>query len=415
VRIPGFDMHLDVFVSTAGGRRGNERFVCDDFLSTRTRVVRWELARWCATIGRALDRISADVAHRLSALSTCFHDAGRIAEHLGHAEDARRLSRAAIRFFARTGERTGSSGATALALSALIDLGRIERGGGRPEEALLHLGRVRSLGLGAEIGGGTLRVSRAQWERLMADDPLSGRAIAAEAAAEMLATLLSSRRLEEALALALMAKRGPCDPPELEWVRREAALSALCRLGRAEEALSLAARCTVESPKGQRLVFDLRRAEALACFGDVQRARGLAVTVLSALDRKWQILPASLDDLRMGARASALGVALGDPLTADFCWTALAEALSLGDVLLESELLLRIVEADWHEERQADAADLLRAVARGSGYRLPAIERLMAPEDGPLSSRPPEERAPGFGTLVQALTALDPTGTHGAP
>ncbi|UQA62536.1 hypothetical protein [Polyangium aurulentum] len=384
-------------------------------MSTRTRVVRWELARWCATIGRALDRISADAAHRLSPLSTCFHDAGRIAEHLGQTEDARRLCRAAVRFFARAGERTGRSEATALALSALVDLGRIERGDGRPEEALLHLGRARSLGLGAEIGGGLLRVSRAQWERLMAEDPLSGREIAADAATEMLATLLSSGRFEEALSLALMAKRGPCDPPELEWVRREAALSALCRLGRAEEALSLAARCTVDSPSGQRLVFELRRAEALACFGDAPRARGLADTVLSALDRKWQSLPASLDDLRMAARASALGVALGDPLTADFCWTALAEALSLGDVPLESELLVRIVEADWDEERQADAADLLRAVALGSGYRLPAAERIIAPEDGPLSARPPEERAPGFGALVEALAALDPTDAHGAP
>jgi len=408
-------MHLNAFVFTAGGRRADERFVCDEFLSTRTRVVRWELARWCATIGRALDRISADAAHRLSPLSTCFHDAGRIAEHLGQTEDARRLCRAAIRFFARAGERTRRSEATAFALSALVDLGRIERGDGRPEEALLHLGRARSLGLGAEIGGGILRVSRAQWERLMAEDPLSGREIAAEAATEMLATLLSSGRFEEALGLALAAKRGPCDPPELEWVRREAALSALCRLGRAEEALSLAARCTVDSPSGQRLVFELRRAEALACFGDAPRARGLADTVLSALDRKWQVLPASLDDLRMAARASSLGVALGDPLIADFCWTALAEALSLGDVPLESELLVRIVEADWDEERQADAADLLRAVALGSGYRLPAAERIMAPEDGPLSARPPEERAPGFGALVEALVALDPTDAHGAP
>jgi hypothetical protein len=248
----------------------------------------------------------------------------------------------------------------------------------------------------------------------MAEDPLSGRAIAADAAAEMLATLLSSGQLEEALSLALLAKRGPCDPPELEWVRREAALSALCRLGRAEEALSLAARSTVESPSGQRLVFELRRAEALACFGDAQRARGLADTVSTALDRKWQILPASLDDVRMAARASALSVALGDPLAADFCWTALAEALAIGDVPLESELLVRIVEADWDEERQADAADLLRAVALGSGYRLPAAEQLLMPEDGPLSAQGTEKRAPGFGALVEALTALDPEGERGA-
>jgi hypothetical protein len=389
----------------------DERFICDEFLSARGRAPRWELAAWAASLSQGLPRAAATREGRLPALAECFRDAVLIAEHLGRYEDARRIALAAIRFFGGVAGRERRAEAVGLALAALVWLGRVERARGNLDEALLHLGRARSLGLGAEITAGALRVTRAQWESLVALEPSSARAIALAASTETLSTLLEARRFEDVVSLALVSRRGACDPHDLEWVRKEAALSALCRLDRPDEALALAARYTVEAGEAERNVFELRRAEALACFGDIPRARALAEAVSTGLDRKWRARPGTLEDVALGARATRLCALLGESLGAEFCWTALAEALALGDVPLEAELLVRIVETDWDEERRTDAAELLRAVALGSGYRLPAADRILSPDEapmsrGPLSSRSVEERAPGFGSVVDALCRM---------
>ena len=403
-------MNLAVQGSPAARSGEGDRFVADEFLSIRGRAVRWELAAWSGSISESLARaLSRGGQERLPALATCFEEATIVAGHLGRHEDARRIAEAAVRFFAGIARQKRSAEALAFAVSALVSVGGAERAAGRLDEALLHLGRVRSLGLGAEIGAGLLRVSRAQWESVLALEPGAARAIALSSATEALAALLTARRLEDVVSLALVSRRGATDPPALEWARKEAALSALCHLGRPDEALALAARYTVEAGEGERLVFELRRAEALACFGDVAKARALAEVVLGQLERKWRARPGTLEDVRLAARVARLCGLLGEASSADFCWAALAEALAVGDVPLQAELLVHIVETDWDEERREDAAELLRAVALGSGYRLPAAERLLSPEDGPRSSRSADERAPGFSSLVASLCAPDPS------
>ncbi|MDC3953087.1 hypothetical protein [Polyangium jinanense] len=403
-------MNLAAQRSPAARSGVDDRFVADEFLTLRGRAVRWELAAWSGAITQALARALAQSREdRVAALAPCFEEATIVAGHLGRHEDARRVAEAAVRFYAAIARQKRSAEALAFAVSALVGLGAAERAAGRLDEALLHLGRVRSLGLGAEIGAGLLRVSRAQWESVLALEPAAARSIALASATETLSALLAARRLEDVVSLALVSRRGATDPPTLEWARKEAALAALCHLGRPDEALALAARYTVEAGEGERLVFELRRAEVLACFGDAAKARALAEVVLGQLERKWRARPGTLEDVRLAARVARLCALLGEATSADFCWAALAEALAIGDVPLQAELLVSIVETDWDQERREDASDLLRAVALGSGYRLPAAERLLSPEDGPRSSRSADERAPGFTSLVASLCALDPS------
>jgi hypothetical protein len=97
---------------------------------------------------------------------------------------------------------------------------------------------------------------------------------------------------------------------------------------------------------------------------------------------------------------------ISEALSIEFHWTALAEALFVGDVPLAVELLVRIAKYEWDDERRADAAELLRAVGLGSGYRLLSAQELLLPDEAPLSGRTAEERAPGFGALIEMLEQL---------
>jgi len=406
-------MHLAGPVSSTSRGEVEERFVCDEFLSFRGVAVRWELSAWAGMLAQAMTRASSRREGTLLGLAECFRDAASIAEYLGRLDEARRIESAAIRYFSSVATKERRAEAIGHATMALVRLGRIEHLAGNIDDSLLHLGRVRSLVLGAELGVGMLRVSRAQWDSLVALLRPMAEGIALSASAEMLAALLTARRFEDVVSLSLVSRRGATDPPALLRVRKEAALSAFCRMNRPDEALALAARYTVEAGEDERALFEVRRAEVLACFGDGLRAFPLVEAVSAQLERKWRSRPGTLEDVRLAARVVRFSGLLGQPLGPEFCWTALAEALALGDVLLEAEMLMHIVETDWDEERRADAEELLSAVALGSGYRLTAAERLLSREEAPISSaraplsiRSIEERAPGFRAMAEELCRM---------
>ncbi|MBK9262178.1 MAG: hypothetical protein IPM54_20540 [Polyangiaceae bacterium] len=382
------------------------RFISDEFSSLQGRFVRWELGAWCAAIAQALPRAQALDEGRLGAIAACFRETILVAEQLEKYDAARGIAENAIRYFSTLAARERRADAVAFGVSALIWLGRTERLAGRMDEALLHLGRVRSLGFGAEIGMGPLRVTRAQWDSVIALEAEMARGIAFDSAVELFSTLLAAGQFEEVVSLALVARKGPNDPPALESIRKEAALSALCRLGCPDEALALAARYTVEAREADKLVFNLRRAEVLACFGELPRARRMLESICEELEQRWRGHPACVEEIWIAVRATRVYALISEALSIEFHWTALAEALFVGDVPLIVELLVRIAQHEWDDERRADAAELLRAVGLGSGYRLPLVREMLLSDEEPLSGRSSEERAPGFAALVELLDAL---------
>jgi tetratricopeptide (TPR) repeat protein len=393
-------------VSYVSSCTADVRFISDEFSSLQGRFVRWELGAWCAAIAQALPRAQSLNEGRLGAIATCFREAILVAEQLERYDDARSIAESAIRYFSSIASRERRADAVAHAVSALIWLGRTERLAGRTNEALLHLGRVRSLGFGAEISVGPLRVIRAQWDSVIALEAEMARVVAFDSAVELFSTLLAAGQFEEVVSLALVARRAPYDPPALENIRKEAALSALCRLGCPDEALSLAARYSMEAREPDKVVFELRRAEVLACFGELPRARRLLESVCAVLEQRWRGHPACIEEIWIAARATRVYSLISEALSIEFHWTALAEALFVGDVPLAVELLVRISKQEWDDERREDASELLRAVGLGSGYRLPSAQELLLPEEAPLSGRTAEERAPGFRALVEMLEQL---------
>ncbi|HMY20239.1 MAG TPA: hypothetical protein PKA58_28120, partial [Polyangium sp.] len=250
---------------------------------------------------------------------------------------------------------------------------------------------------------GPLHIKRAQWDSVIALEAEMARVVAFDSAVELFSTLLAAGQYDEVVSLALVARRGPQDPPALDNIRKEAALSALCRLGCPDEALSLATRYSMEARENDKLVFELRRAEVLACFGDLPKARRVLESVCTVLEQRWRAHPACVEEIWIAVRATRVYSLISEAMSIEFHWTALEEALFVGDVPLAIELLERIAKYEWDEERRADAADLLRAVGMGSGYRLASAKELLSPDEAPLSGRTVEERAPGFGALVEWL------------
>lgn len=405
-----FDMHLvgPILgpVSYVSSRTADVRFISDEFSSLQGRFVRWELGAWCSAITQALPRAQTLNEGRLGAIASCFRETILVAEQLERYDDARSIAEAGLRYFSSLATRERRADAVAHAVSALIWLGRTERLAGRTDAALLHLGRVRSLGFGAEISVGPLRVTRAQWDSVLALEAEMARVVAFDSAVELFSTLLAAEQFEEVVSLALVARRGPNDPPSLENIRKEAALSALCRLGCPDEALSLASRYSMEAREPDKLVFELRRAEVLACFGELPRARRMLESVCAVLEQRWRAHPACVEEIWIVTRATRVYALISEALSIEFHWTALAEALFVGDVPLAVELLERITKHEWDEERRADAAELLRAVGLGSGYRLSSAQISLLPDEAPLSQRTVEERAPGFGALVEMLEQM---------
>jgi len=395
-------------VSYVSSRIADVRFVSNEFSSLQGRFVRWELGAWCAAIGQALPRAEGLNEGRLGAIASCFRETILVAEQLERYDDARLLAESAIAYFSVIAAKHHRADAVAHAASALVWLGRTERLAGRTDESLLHLGRVRSLGFGAEISVGPLRVKRAQWDSVIALEAEMARVVAFDAAVELFSTLLEAEQFEEVVSLALVARRGPNDPPILENIRKEAALSALCHLGCPDEALSLAARYTMEAREGDKLVFELRRAEVLACFGELPRARRMLESVCTVLEQRWRAYPASIEEIWIAARATRVYSLISEALSIEFHWTTLAEALVVGDIPLAIELLVRISKHEWDEERRADAAELLQAVGLESGYRLSSPDDLGLSDEPSLAARSAEDRAPGYGALVEMLTKLSP-------
>jgi tetratricopeptide (TPR) repeat protein len=390
-------------VPYVSARTADVRYISDEFSSLQGRFVRWELGAWCAAISQALPKADGLAEGRLGAIASCFRETILVAEQLERFDDARSIAERAIRYFSGLAGRERRADAVAHAVSALVWLGRSERLAGRIDDALLHLGRVRSLGFGAEISVGPLHIKRAQWDSVIALEAEMARVVAFDSAVELFSTLLAAGQYDEVVSLALVARRGPQDPPALDNIRKEAALSALCRLGCPDEALSLATRYSMEARENDKLVFELRRAEVLACFGDLPKARRVLESVCTVLEQRWRAHPACVEEIWIAVRATRVYSLISEAMSIEFHWTALEEALFVGDVPLAIELLERIAKYEWDEERRADAADLLRAVGMGSGYRLASAKELLSPDEAPLSGRTVEERAPGFGALVEWL------------
>lgn len=391
----------------ASRRRVDGRFLSDEPLAPYDRHVRRELASWSAEALQKLEGAPEEPMERAAALARAHQDAALIASYLGRPNEARLVCHAGLDCVAEQAESSGDESILLFGFGTLVELSRLDARLGRTDEALCVLERLSGLSRGQGLSFGALTITPATWARIGPGEGGAEGALASMVAIETQRTLLGSGRHEAALEMARSQGPTPADPV-LEAMRREAYLVSLCRLGRGEEALLVAALWAAEAHPIRRPIFEVRHAEALAAFGDPMRAHAIAEECGRRVESRLSAGPVTMFDLTIAARVSRLLATLGDPLAAELCRTSLPAATAIGDVPLAAELALRILATDRRDEVRADALEALRAIATGSGYRIPAVERAVEAEDGPLLARSLKARAPSYPRLFERLLGFPP-------
>lgn len=379
-------------------------YLYDEYLTAPHFPPRGPLEPWCASVSDHLQEAIRDRHGHLDAIAEGFEQAAEIALLLGRLGEAKKLRLSAIAYF--TTEAGGISGTFAIlpALWMLLGLARIERALGRHDEALLHFERLASLGLGGSLADGPLVVALEQVVELQSRFPESLARLRAVATAESLETLIHAGRYDLAITAA-RARRGE-DPTWLGAFRCETIATALGRLGLIRETLVYLASVITQRPEYPRLAFEQKRAEALATDGRFEEAIGRLLFISESLEQQWAREPATLNEVALAARTSLLLSILGRHTTsARLAARAREFARELGDVPLEAELALRVVESDAPSEVRADAADALTHILLATGYAITLprggvrlFEAAMPPANEP--------RAPTYPSLRDCLYAI---------
>jgi tetratricopeptide (TPR) repeat protein len=379
-------------------------YLCDEYLTAPHFPPRGPLEPWCASVSDHLQDAIRNRHGHLDTIAEGFEQAAEIALLLGRLGEAKKLRLSAIAYF--TAEAGGISGSFALtpALWMLLGLARIERALGHYDEALLHFERLASLGLGGSLDDGPLVTTADRIAEIQSRFPESLSRVRSVAIAEALETLVHGGRYD--LAITAARARRSDDPTWLGAFRCETIATALGRLGLVRETLVYLASVISQRPEYPRLAFEQKRAEALATDGRFDEAIIRLSFITESLEAQWDLGSATLSDVALAARTSMLLSILGRHTTsARLAARAREFARELGDVPLEAELALRIVESDAPSDVRADAADALTHIMLATGYaitlprgRVHLFEAAMAPANEP--------RAPTYPSLRDCLYAI---------
>jgi tetratricopeptide (TPR) repeat protein len=344
-------------------------YLCDEYLTAPHFPPRGPLEPWCAAVSDHLQEAIRDGHAHIDEIADGFEQAAEIALLLGRLGEAKKLRHTAIAYFVNEAENGAGSFATMPALWMLLGLARIERALGRHDDALLIFERIASLGLGGSFDDGPLIVTTAHFTEIESCFPESSARLRSVALAEALETLVVARRYDMALTAARVRRAD--DPTWLSALRFETIATALGRMGLLREAQVYLASVITHYPEHPRLVFEQKRAEALAAAGRLDAAVARVIFIGQTLETQWKLTAPTLSDVALAARTSHLSALLGRTMeSALLAAQARLHAAALGDVPLEAELALRVVESDAPSDIRADAADALTRIMLATGYAI---------------------------------------------
>jgi hypothetical protein len=379
-------------------------YLCDDYLTAPHFPPRGPLEPWCASVSDHLQEAIRDKPAHLDEIADGFEQAAEIAVLLGRLGEAKKLRLAAIAYFAAELQCGAGSFAALPGLWMLLGLARIERALGHYDDALLVFEYLACLGVGGSLEEGPLVLTSEQIAEIELKFPDSSARLRCVAIAEALETLIRAGRYD--LAITAARARRPDDPHWLGAFRCETIATALGRLGLVRETIVYLASVISQRPEYPRLAFEQKRAEALATDGRFEEAAVRLGFIAETLEKQWLTTPATLNEVALAARTSLLASILGRHAeSARLAARAREFARELGDVPLEAELALRVMESDAPSAVRADAADALTHILLATGYAITLprggvrlFEAAMPPANEP--------RAPTYPSLRDRLYAI---------
>lgn len=378
--------------------------LCDDYLTAPHFPPRGPLEPWCESLSDHLQEAIADRHAHIDDLADSFEQAVEIALLLGRLGEAKKLCHAAIAYFVSEAEDGAGVFATMPALWMLLGLARVERAVGHYDAALFAFERIAALERLGSLDDGPLIISAARFAEIESSFPESSARLRFVARAEALETLVHARRFDVAIAAA--RARCPDEPRWLGALRFETIATSLGRMGLLREVDVYLASVMARHSEHPRLPFEQKRAEALAAEGRFDDAALRVAFIAQAIEKQWEMASPVLSDVVLAARASRLSVLLGRTTEgALLASRARVHAAILGDVPLEAELALRVVESDTPSDIRADAADALARIALATGYAIMLPHRGMQCFE-PAMPAANEPRAPTYPRLRDRLYAI---------
>lgn len=376
-------------------------YLCDDYLTTPHFPPRGPLEPWCASVSDHLQEAFLDRHAHIDEIADGFEQAAEIALLLGRLGDAKKLRLAAIAYFMAEAESISGAFATMPALWMLLGLARIDRALGHYEDALLVFERLAAIDSGGSLDDGPLILSAAQLAELTSRFADATARLRSVAIAEALETLIRAGRYD--LAITASRARRDDDPLWLGAFRCETIATALGRMGLLRETIVYLASVIAQRPEYPRLAFEQKRAEALASDGRFEEAATRLDFIAESLEHQWATTPPTLSDVALAARTSLLASILGRHAeSARLAARAREFARDLGDVPLEAELALRVMESDAPSDIRAHAADALTHILLATGYAITLPRGGVRPFE---AAMPPanEPRAPTYPALRDRL------------
>jgi tetratricopeptide (TPR) repeat protein len=379
-------------------------YLCDEYLTALHFPPRGPLEPWCASVSDHLQEAIQDRHAHIDEIAGGFEQAAEIALLLGRLGEAKKLRLAAIGYFMTEVDADSGTFAIMPALWMALGLARIERALGHYDDALFAFECIASLGLGGSLDDGPLILSPTQVSEMESNFPESSARLRSVAIAEALETLVRAGHYD--LAITAARARRADDPTWLGAFRCETIATALGRLGLVRETIVYLASVIAQRPEYPRLAFEQKRAEALAADGRFEEASACLAFIVETFDKQWTTTPPTLSDVALAARTSLLLSILGRHAESA-CLAARARefARELGDVPLEAELALRVMESDAPSDVRADAADALTHILLATGYAITLprggarlFEAAMPPANEP--------RAPTYPLLRDRLYAI---------
>jgi hypothetical protein len=349
----------------------------------RDRPVRIPLPEWIADVERALDD-AARADEEPEAVSECFRQAALIERHFGRLRVADALCVGHLRWLGEESARRGDPGLLGLALDPWIELARLDRLSGKEESSIRKLARLPAAKRSAAIAIGAVEIRADQWPAIQAARPGLLPSLDTTWIVETLKTMLAAKSFQRALDF---AAREPRDASQdAAAFLAEAKIVALCHLGRREAAWDEAARRAGDVDLAFRPLYELRTAQALACFGGQPAALDL-VRHLAEVARNMRIAERpNLNKLRFADQLVGLAWSLGArDVAVDLSEVGLAGATHLRDEPLRAAFLRRLAEVDGRFGQALD--ELLARTWYASLCATPSSG------DAPRSSRRPPDLA----------------------
>lgn len=285
----------------------------DDLLTAFHPLIKQPLPDWIQSI---LDYLNLFLSEKenlnYKGISVCFKQSALIAFHFGQAENAFKLCYGHLDWLSRVVAQTGRLELAQEGFDSWLNFGRLERLLGHNDKSLQYFEELANSPFQNEVNFASLTLTPAHWEAIKLSWPEYDNFIRHNYMTDTLKTLFKAKSYDKVLELVANEFSRP-DSQINPGVLIEAKFVALCKLGQPSEALALAEQeaSNKDNPKLRRLIFNLRRAEALAYFEDPVTATKLAgelglMARLFEYDKEPRLLKSTLS-LRVAKLLAGLG------------------------------------------------------------------------------------------------------------